>query len=173
MRTALFALAASMWMFSAAFAPVAAQQGIVIENNGVDNSDSARGADRVNISRASGASSTTDGAGLNNESGRAVRDKNRDRKDRGARNSNGGEAAPAETLDAAPVEGDYQPYAEDGAWVEPVAAPEVLAPDASALDPNLPIQLPNTGVGGSLPLASVVASVLSMLMLVISKRRLT
>ncbi len=173
MRTALFALAVSMLMVGAALAPVAAQQGIVIENNGVDNSDSARGADRVNISRASGASSTTDGAGVNNESGRVVRDKNRERKDRDSRNSNGGEPAPAETLDAAPVDGEYQPYTEDGAWIEPVAEPEVLAPDSSTSDPNLPIQLPNTGVGGSWSLASIVAGVLSILMAVISRRRLT
>ena len=64
------------------------------------------------------------GGGLNNETGTS---KDRNRKDRGARNN--AEAAPAEEYArpreeyVAPAEGDYQAYADEG-YVEPVPAVE-------------------------------------------------
>src|SRR5215218_9404236 len=70
--------------------PSAAQQnGVVIQNNGVDSSDSAAGADNVRISNSPGNGQSMSAGGLNNstESG-----KDRNRKDRGARNN--AEAAP-------------------------------------------------------------------------------
>lgn len=139
------ALAAAM-MGSGAPLAGAQENGLVIQNNGVDSSNSAAGADNLNISRAAGNSSSTNGPGANNEAGRVVSEKNRDRKDRGARNGGGGEAAPAE---AAPAEGDYQEYTDPGEWVEPMAVPQEIVAEsaADALDPNLPIQLPNTGIG--------------------------
>ncbi len=142
---AVIALAAAMMGSGASF--VGAQEnGLVIQNNGVDNSNSAAGADNVNISRAAGNSSSNNGPGANNEAGRVVGEKNRDRKDRGARNDGGGEAAPVE---AAPAEGDYQAYVDPGQWVEPVAAPQEMVAESApeALDPNLPTKLPNTGIG--------------------------
>lgn len=170
MRKSFAAVAISGMVFSMVSLPAIAQQGIVIENNGVSTSDSARGADSVNISRASGASSSNDGAGINNESGRVVKEKNRNRKDRNSRNNDGGEAVPADST-AAPAEGEYQAYTEDGEWVEPASAPEELVAETPAIDPNLPVQLPNTGVGSSLPLAPLAAAALSALMAVGSMRR--
>ena len=79
--------------------PSAAQQnGVVIQNNGVDSADSAAGADNVRISNNPGSGASLSGGGLNNETGEA---KERNRKDRGARNN--AEAAPAEEY-AAPAE---------------------------------------------------------------------
>jgi hypothetical protein len=127
---------------------VAAQQGVVIQNNGVDSTDSAPGADNVNISRASGMSSSNNGAGANNEAGRVVRDKERNRRDRQDDSATSGEMAPAETWEEAPAEGDYQAYAPEGELVDPAAPVEAVASEAAAsLDPNLPVQLPNTGIG--------------------------
>ena len=124
--------------------PLAAQQnGVVIQNNGVDSSDSAAGADNVRISNNPGnGSSLTDG-GLNNTTGT---NKERNRKDRGARNN--AEAAPAEEYAAPaeeyvpPAEGDYQSYADES-YVEPVPAQQVL-------------KLPSTGAGleTSMPFAA-------------------
>lgn len=131
--------------------PAAAQQGIVIQNNGVDSADSATGADNVNISYNPGNAGTSSGGGANNTIGAPARE--RDRKDRGARNN--AEAAPAEEYVApaeeyvAPAEGDYQAYTEGGEYV----APEPVAADSSA---QQVLQLPSTGVGNmsSIPLAA-------------------
>ena len=105
--------------------PSAAQQnGVVIQNNGVDSSDSAAGADNVRISNNPGNGQSLSGGGPNNETGEA---KDRNRKDRGARNN--AEAAPAEE-NAAPAESmpprpkvTTQAYADEG-YVEPVPAVE-------------------------------------------------
>ena len=118
--------------------PLAAQQnGVVIQNNGVDSSDSAAGADNVRISNNPGAGTSLSGGGLNNTTGEA---KERNRKDRGARNN----------AEAAPAEGDYQAYAEE--YVEPVPAVEASGADASA---QQVLKLPSTGAGlaSSMPLA--------------------
>jgi LPXTG-motif cell wall-anchored protein len=155
--------------------PVGAQQnGIVIENNGVDNSNSAAGADNVRISRADGNSSSNNGAGANNETANVVNEKNRARKDRGDRNNADELAAPAEEAPAAPAEGDYQAYTDDSGYADPAAAAqeEVAQPAGQS---NLPIKLPNTGVGDtpSLPLAAMAAALLAMALGGVSlKRRL-
>jgi len=133
--------------------PSAAQQnGVVIQNNGVDSSDSAAGADNVRISNVPGSGASLSDGGLNNETGEA---KERNRKDRGARNN--AEAAPAEEYVApaeeyvAPAEGDYQAYAEE--YVEPIPAAE-----DSVVDPSTQqvLKLPRTGAGftSSVPLAA-------------------
>jgi hypothetical protein len=137
--------------------PAAAQQsGVVIQNNGVDSSDSAAGADNVRISNAPGDGASLSGGGLNNETGET---KDRNRKDRGARNT--AEAAPAEEYVApaeeyvAPVEGDYQAYAEE--YVEPVPAVEesVIDPSAQQSTQHV-VKLPSTGAGftNSMPWAA-------------------
>ena len=127
--------------------PVAAQDnGIVIENNGVDNMNSAAGADNVRISRADGNSSANNGGGTGNEVQRAPKEpKERNRRDRGG---NSGEAAPVE---AAPADGGYEAYAGEESY-----DPNAVAQEAPA---NLPIQLPNTGAGvvGSMPWAAFAA----------------
>jgi LPXTG-motif cell wall-anchored protein len=148
-------------LFSGMLAPVTAQQGVVIQNNGVDSTDSARGADNVNISQASGMSSSNNGAGVNNEAGQVVRDKERNRRDR-RDDAAAGEAAPAETWEEAPAEGEYQAYAPEGEWVESAEAPfdAVASEQTTALDPNLPVQLPNTGMGADDPSNMWVASTL-------------
>jgi LPXTG-motif cell wall-anchored protein len=134
--------------------PSAAQQnGVVIQNNGVDSSDSAAGADNVRISNSPGDGRSMSSGGLNNGTGEA---KERNRKDRGARNNS--EAAPAEENAApaeeyaAPVEGDYQAYGNEE-YVEPVPATEESVVDPSA---QQVLKLPSTGAGftNSLPLAA-------------------
>ncbi|MDF3037409.1 MAG: hypothetical protein K0Q71_115, partial [Thermomicrobiales bacterium] len=56
--------------------PAGAQQnGLVIQNNGVDNSDSAAGADNVRISNNPGAGQASSGGGVNNETTRAPRER--------------------------------------------------------------------------------------------------
>jgi LPXTG-motif cell wall-anchored protein len=129
---------------------MAQNNGIVIQNNGVSQSDSAAGADNVRISRDAGASSSNMGAGTNNEVVRAEKaPKDRNRKNR----SNDEVAAPAE---AAPAEGDYQAYGEGEAPAEPVApdaAPQEMAHPVD--DMTAPIKLPNTGAG--LPSSSLTA----------------
>jgi hypothetical protein len=164
MRKAIVAVALAGAMFGGLALPMAAQDGIVIQNNGVDNTNSAAGASNVNISRAAGNSSSTNGAGVNNDAGMVVKEKNRNRKDREARNNNGGgDEIPADAVEAAPAEGDYQAYNEGGEWVDPAAAPQemIAEPAAQPLDPNLPVKLPNTGAGpsGGLPLAWIAAAV--------------
>lgn len=159
--------------------PAAAQQnGLVIQNNGVDSSDSAAGADNVQISRAPGNASSNTGAGAANEIGTVEKDRSRNRKDRGARNNAEELAAPAEEPVAAPADGGYEAYSEDTGWVDPAAAPEAAPQDAAAAadQSNLPIQLPNTGAGqgSELPLiATMLAMLASLAGLVGVRRRLT
>lgn len=150
MRKIVTALMLAGAMIGSWVSPTAAQEnGIVIQNNGVDSSHTAAGADNVNISRAPGNSSSNNGAGANNDAGRVVREKDRDRKDRSDRNATEEVAAPVEAP-AAPAEGAYEAYAEGSEWVEPVPA---LAPQDAVADPaqeaNAPIQLPNTGAGSA------------------------
>jgi hypothetical protein len=63
--------------------------------------------------------------------------------------------------------GTYDAYAEEGVdWTEPVAAPVEMAAEvqpAPESDGNLPIQLPNTGIGveETVPLAAFAAGALS------------
>lgn len=145
--------------------PAGAQQGVVIQNNGVDSTDSARGADSVNISRASGMSSSNNGAGANNEAGRVVRDKERNRRDRQGGAAAPEEMAPAETWEEAPADGEYQAYAPEDGWVDPATSPVDGAASEleTGLDPNLPVQLPNTGTGeGPAPSAFLAAALLSL-----------
>ena len=108
--------------------PVAAQQnGIVIENNGVDSSNSAAGADNVRISRAAGNASSNNGPGANNETANVVNEKNRARKDRGDRKNADEAAAPAGDVAPAPADGNYEAYndgSDGGQWSEPAAAPQ-------------------------------------------------
>jgi hypothetical protein len=140
--------------------PSAAQQnGVVIQNNGVDSSDSAAGADNVRISNAPGSGSSLSGGGLNNET---VEGKERNRKDRGARNNAEAAApeeyvAPAEEY-VAPAEGEYQAYAEE--YVEPVPAVE-----ESVVDPSTQqvLKLPSTGAGFASSMPMAVAAALAAL----------
>lgn len=141
--------------------PASAQtNGIVIENNGVSNSDSAAGADNVRISNNPGAGQASSGGGVNNETARASREpRERDRGERRAGNGAEGEggAAPVEAA-AAPVEGDLQGYVEGGEYVDPAAAP-VEAPRPADAEP-VTLQLPNTGIGAdqAAPLAALAAA---------------
>lgn len=145
MRRALVTAAIVGALFGGwAIGPASAQDGIVIENNGVSNSDSARGADNVNISRANGNSSSNNGAGANNEV-RRVDKEPRERKDRGNRNNDGGG-------EVAPAEGDYQAYTEGSEWVDPATGEGEFvaeAPVEDAVQVAAPIQLPNTGSGAT------------------------
>jgi LPXTG-motif cell wall-anchored protein len=130
----------------------AQQNGVVIQNNGVDSSDSAAGADSVRISNNPGSGASLSGGGLNNETGEA---KERNRKDRDGRNN--AQAAPAEEYVApaeeyaAPAEGDYQAYAEENADPVPAVEENVVDPSTQHV-----VKLPSTGAGitSSLPLAA-------------------
>jgi hypothetical protein len=157
MRRYLVATALAGALLAGFGLPVGAQQnGIVIQNNGVDSSNSAAGADNVRISNSPGAGQASSGGGVNNETARAVREpKDRDRGERRAQNNaegGGGEAAPVEAA-AAPAEGDLQGFSEGGEYVEPATAP-LEAPQPADAEP-VTLQLPNTGtgVGQTLPLA--------------------
>ena len=175
MRRPIVTAALAGMLLAAGTLPVAAQQsGVVIQNNGVDSVDSAAGADNVNISMNPGNGQSLTGGGLNNETGTVVRE--RDRKDRGARNN--AEAAPAEEYVApaeeyvAPAEG-YQTYSEaTGEVVEPVAAPEA-APVDSATQQQLVLKLPSTGVGSvsSLSMAAPATGLAASLLGTIGLRR--
>src|SRR5688572_31401583 len=81
MRRYLVATALAGALLAGFGLPVGAQQsGIVIQNNGVDSSNSAAGADNVRISNNPGAGQASSGGGVNNETARAVREpKDRDR----------------------------------------------------------------------------------------------
>lgn len=146
-----------------------AQDGIVIQNNGVDSSHSAAGADNVNISQANGNSATNNGAGANNEVRTLNREeRTRDRKDRSNRTSDDVAEVAPESGEWVPEDtGTYDAYAEEGTdWTEPVAAPVEMAAEvqpAPESTGNLPIQLPNTGTGidEALPLAAFAAGALS------------
>lgn len=169
MRKIFIAAALAGTLLGGGLLSASAQDGIVIQNNGVDSSHSAAGADNVNISQANGNSASNNGSGANNEVRTLNREeRTRDRKDRSERTSDevaepvpeGGEWVPEDT-------GTYDAYAEEGTdWTEPVAAPVELAaevqpaPDSSG---NLPIQLPNTGVGveEAIPLAAFAAGALA------------
>jgi len=165
---ALVAVLLAGWTIPA----VAQQSGLVIQNNGVDSTNSAAGADNVNISHNAGNAGTASGGGVNNEIGTAARD--RDRKDRDARKS--AEAAPAEEYAApaedfvAPAEGDYQAYSDAGEVVDPVPAPEAIGDDASA---QQVLKLPSTGVGSatSMPLAAAAAGIAGLALGFTSLRR--
>ncbi|MBW3632767.1 MAG: hypothetical protein KY456_07045, partial [Chloroflexi bacterium] len=148
MQQSIKALAIAGVVLAACAVPSAAQDGIVIQNNGVDSSDSAAGADSVRISNNPGNGAALSAAGANNEIGTGVKERNR--KDRGARNN--AEAAPAEEYVApaeeyvAPAEGEYQAYTDAGEYVEPVAAPEQTAVDTTTQQQQV-LRLPSTGVG--------------------------
>jgi len=132
--------------------PSAAQQnGVIIQNNGVDSSDSAAGADNVSVSNSPGSGRSLSGGGTNNS---IETTKDRNRKDRGERNN--AEAAPAEEYAApaeeyaapadeyaAPAEGDYQAYTEEQ-YAEPVPAVEESVIDTST---QQVLKLPSTGAG--------------------------
>jgi hypothetical protein len=160
MRKTIVALAIAGVLAGGWAMPIAAQDGIVIQNNGVSSTDSAAGADNVNVSLAAGNSSSTNGPGVNNEAGQLVREeKDRNRKDRGDRNNTEELAAPVEEA-AVPVEGDLQAYAEGEEWVEPAPAMEAAPQEAVAeLASGAVLQLPNTGAGDepSLPLYLILA----------------
>ncbi len=128
--------------------PVGAQQnGIVIQNNGVDSSNSAAGADNVRIVNNPGNAQSASGGGVNNENVVADREtKKRDRGERRTANATqaGGEAAPVEAA-AAPSE--LQGFTDGGEYVEPVAAPAEIAQPAEP--ETVALQLPNTGTGAA------------------------
>jgi LPXTG-motif cell wall-anchored protein len=152
MQRVLMAAALAAALLAGGALPAAAQQnGLVIQNNGVDSVDSAAGADNVRISRNPGNSSSNNGAGSGNEERRVVREaKDRDRGGRGGRNN--AEAAPAE---AAPADGGYQEYADQGSYADPAAVPqEIAAPDDGSA---APIKLPNTGTGTGLDVSLLAA----------------
>ncbi len=169
MRKILVTAALAGALLGCSLLTASAQDGIVIQNNGVDSSHSAAGADNVNISRANGNSASNNGSGANNEVRTLNREeRTRDRKDRSERTSDEvADVAPAGDEWAPEDTGTYDAYAEEGIdWTEPVAAPVEMAaevqpaPDSSG---NLPIQLPNTGAGieESIPLAAFAAGALS------------
>ena len=153
MRRSIIAAAVTAALLTGWAMPATAQQnGVVIQNNGVDSSDSAAGADNVQISNSPGSGRTSSGGGLNNTTGEA---KDRNRNDRGARNN--AEAAPVEEYAAAgdgyvpPAEGDYSASGEEG-YVEPVPAVEESVDGSS----GQVLKLPSTGAGieTSMPLAA-------------------
>jgi hypothetical protein len=145
---------ALMWFWAA---PGVAQQGVYIENNGVDSNNSAAGADNVRISRNPGNSASNNGAGANNEERHAVQ-KEKARKDRSDRNGGGGEAAPVAD-EAAPAGDDFQAYAEPTGYEDTSgnAQPEAAPQDVQPVDPSEIVKLPSTGVGGrqTTPLAAL------------------
>ena len=152
MRRTIIALALTGTLVSGWALPVEAQQdGIIIQNNGVDSYDTAAGESNVRISQNPGNSTAMESVGLNNEVAVGERaPRNRDRKNR----DNAEEmAAPVE---AAPVDAGYDAYADPNAvhaegYAEAVPQEEVAQ--------AAPIKLPNTGVGGmTLPLASIAAA---------------
>jgi LPXTG-motif cell wall-anchored protein len=153
MRRSIIAAAVAAALLTGWAMPSAAQQnGVVIQNNGVDSSDSAAGADNVRISNNPGNGQSLSGGGLNNDIGTK---KERNRKDRGARNN--AEAAPVEEYAAAdenvpPAEGDYQAYGDEGSG-ETVPAVEESVVDSSS---QQVVKLPSTGAGieNSMPLAA-------------------
>jgi hypothetical protein len=158
MRRSIVAVALAGALLSGWTLPAEAQSnGLVIENNGVDSSNSAAGADNVRVSYNPGNAQSNNGAGGGNEVRRAEKEpKERNRKDKSAP-----EAAPVEAA-APPAEGDFAAYEGDAGYTEPApAAPEeVAAPQAAATD-VLVQKLPDTGtgVGGALPLTALLAAV--------------
>jgi len=162
MRRSIIAAVVAAVLFAGWAMPSTAQQnGVVIQNNGVDSSDSAAGADNVQISNNPGRGQSLSGGGLNNETGEA---KDRSRKDRSARNNT--DAAPAEEYAApvdeyvAPAEGDYQAYAEE--YVEPVPEVDANMADTSA---QQVLKLPSTGTGDASSLWLAAAAAIAALAL--------
>jgi LPXTG-motif cell wall-anchored protein len=172
MRRSIVAVVVAAALVTGWAMPAAAQQnGIVIQNNGVDSSNSAAGADNVRVSNSPGTGRTESGGGLNNATGTA---NDRDRKDRGARNN--AEAAPVEEYAAAgdgyvpPAEGAYLPAGEEG-YVEPVPAVEESVDSSS----EQVLKLPSTGAGieTSMPVASAAGlAALALGALSLRRRRL-
>jgi LPXTG-motif cell wall-anchored protein len=180
MRRSLIAVTLAGALLTGWALPAAAQQnGIVIQNNGVDSTDSAAGADNVRISNNPGNAQGSSAGGVNNETVRAVREpRERVRKDRGARNS--GEAAPVEAAPveaAAPAEGDLQAYSEGEQSVDPAAAPAAAPAEVAQPVEAEPVtlQLPNTGSGSEsgMPLAAALAGMAAAASGVASLRRRT
>jgi hypothetical protein len=159
MRRTIIALALAGALLPGWVVPAAAQDGIVIQNNGVDSYDTASGQDNVRISQNEGSSQAIEGVGLNNEVAvgeRAPRERNRKNRDKGAEEL----AAPVEE---APVDAGYDAYADPNAvpaegYAEAAPQEEVAQP---AEDPTLIKKLPSTGAGSgtSLPLAALAAAV--------------
>jgi len=144
MRRSIIAAAVAAVLLTGWAMPATAQQnGVVIQNNGVDSSDSAAGADNVHISNSPGSGRSASGGGQNNSTGPA---RDRDRTDRGARNT--AEAAPVEEYAAA---GDgYVPPAEGDFLPAPAVDESVDSSSGQVL------KLPSTGSGieSSMPLAA-------------------
>jgi LPXTG-motif cell wall-anchored protein len=170
-RSIIAAVVAAALMTGWAMPTAAQQSGVVIQNNGVDSSDSAAGADNVRISNSPGSGRTASGGGVNNATGTA---NDRDRKDRGARNN--AEAAPVEEYAAAgdgyvpPAEGAYLPSGEE-AYAEPVPAVDESV-DASS---GQVLKLPSTGAGidTSMPVAAAAGlAALALGALSLRRRRL-
>ncbi|MFT4039751.1 MAG: hypothetical protein QM692_16335 [Thermomicrobiales bacterium] len=166
MRKLLITTALAGMLLTGGALTASAQNGVVIQNNGVDSSQSAAGADNVNVSRADGNSATNNGGGVNNEVRTVDRDRSRDRKDRSERTSDEvSEAAPAGEGEWVP-EDSYETYADDGTWTEPVEAPVELAAEVQPAPGDTevaPLQLPNTGAGieDTLPLAAFASGMLA------------
>ena len=173
MRRSIIATVVAAALLTGWAMPSAAQQnGIVIQNNGVDSSDSAAGADNVRVSLNPGTGQALNAGGQNNVIGTG---KERDRKDRGERNNV--EAAPAEEYAAPaeeyvpPAEGDYQAYADEG-YVDPVPVAEEIPVDASTQQEQV-LKLPSTGAGlsSSMPLAAAAGAAALSLGAVSLRRR--
>jgi hypothetical protein len=172
-RSIIAAVVAAVLLTGWAMPSAAQQNGIVIQNNGVDSADSAAGADNVRISNISGNGQSLSEGGENNAIGTT---QERNRKDRGARNNV--DAAPAEEYVAPveeyvpPAEGDYQAYADEG-YVEPVPVVEETVVDASTQQEQV-LKLPSTGAGieSSMPLAAVAGAVALALGATTLRRRL-
>jgi hypothetical protein len=160
MRRSIIAAVVAAALLTGWALPSAAQQnGVVIQNNGVDSSDSAAGADNVRISNSPGSGASLSGGGLNNEIGTT---KDRNRKDRGARDN--AEAAPAEEYVApaeeyvAPAEDEYQAYADEGS-VEPVPVVEESIVDPTTQQSTQQVlKLPSTGAGFTISMSLAAAA---------------
>lgn len=171
-RSIVAAVLAAVLVTGWAMPGAAQQSGVVIQNNGVDSSDSAAGADNVRISNSPGSGSSASGGGLNNATGTA---KDRNRKDRGARNN--AEAAPVEEYAASgdgyvpPAEGDYLASGQEG-YAEPVPAVEESVDSSS----DQVLKLPSTGAGieASMPAAAAAGlGALALGAMSLRRRRLT
>jgi LPXTG-motif cell wall-anchored protein len=158
-RSIIAAVVAAALLTGWAMPSAAQQNGVVIQNNGVDSSNSAAGADNVRISNNPGNGHSASGGGLNNSTATG---KDRNRKDRSTRNN--AEAAPVEDYAAGddyvpPAEGDYQGAADQG-YVEPAPAVEESAVASSSQNV---VKLPSTGVGIESSLSLAVAAGLAAL----------
>jgi LPXTG-motif cell wall-anchored protein len=166
MRKIVVTLALAISLLGSWALPTAAQNnGLVIQNNGVDSTNSAAGADNVRISRAPGKSSSNNGGGAGNQEKKAVREP-KDRKDRNGGKNGGEEAAPADETASAPDQGNLEGFSGDQGYVDPNAAPVEAPQPASpaSQSSNAPIKLPNTGAGSgdSLAVLALVAALASL-----------